>query len=344
MKKWSKISKIITMSALVTTLGLSVVGCGNSEDSTSEQANEDLKLVRIAGPGVDSNGNVTLPGGAQLAKIQGYLDEELEAAGYKAEYTGFQNGGVGVNEALASGEADIAVYGDFPAVTYVANGNDATIFAISSSRNQLGIFAKDDIKSVKDLKGKKVATLIGTNAYYYLEKELQENGIGINDVEIVNASTDTISLYSSDEVDAICNAPQSFWPLEAQKAGHVIAVNGDSDELSTSQVVLGRTEFVEKNPEVKNAIIKALEKTKTWANENEDEVYELLAELSGGNYTKENYEDYYSFEEGFEDMTPYVQDKDIEHLQSVADFMFENQYAKSKVDISESIDNSIKGQ
>lgn len=351
MRKWKTTKKIIAISALVAALGVFAVGCGSNgqkndansaSNTSSESKKEDLKVVHIVGPGVDSNGNVSLPGSAQLAQKQGFFEEELKAAGYKAEYSGFQNGGVGVNEALASGEADVAVYGDFPAVTYISNGNDAKIFAISTSKNQLGIYAKNDIKSVKDLKGKKVGTMIGTNAYYYLEKELEENGLSVKDVEIVNASTDAVSLFTSGEVDAICNGPQLYWLLDAQKAGHVISVSGNSDTLSTSHVVIGRTQFLKENPKVADAIIKALEKTKEWAEANEEKVYETLSNISGGNYTVDNYKDYYSFEDGFEDMSPYIQDKDINHLQEVADFMLKNKYIKTEVDVSKSIDNSIQ--
>lgn len=353
MRKWNIAKRIFTMGILVATIGLSTVGCGSNEENkhtetgkntSVEETTEDLKVVRISGPGVDSNGTVTLPGAAQLAQRQGFFEEELKAVGYKVEYSGFQNGGVGVNEALASGETDIAVYGDFPAVTYISNGNDAKIFAISTSKNQLGIYANNDIQSVKDLKGKKVGTMIGTNAYYYLEKELEENGLSLEDVEIVNAATDVISLFSSGEIDAICNGPQLYWLLDAQKAGHVISISGDSDTLSTSHVVLGRTQFLEENPEVIGAIVKALERTKEWAEANEEAVYETLANLSGGNYSVDNYKDYYSFEDGFADMTPYIQDKDIEHLQTIADFMLKNQYIKSEVDVSKSIDDSIQAQ
>ena len=351
MRKWKTTKKIIAISALVAALGIFAVGCGSNgqkndsnsaSNTSSESKKEDLKVVRIAGAGIDSNGNVVLPGSAQLAQNQGFIDEEIKAVGYKAEYSGFQNAGVGVNEALASGQADIAVYGDFPAVTYISNGNDAKIFGISTSRNQMAIYAKNEIKSVKDLKGKKIGTTIGTNAYYYLEKELQENGLKISDVEVVNASTDVISLFTSGEIDAICNTPQLYWLLEAQKAGHVISVNGDDDKLSTSHVVIGRTDFLKENPEVSGAIVKALEKAKEWAEANEDKVYEVLSDLSGGNYTKDNYKDYYSFEDGFKDMTPYIQKTDIEHLQSVADFMFNNKYIKTKIDVSKSIDDSIQ--
>lgn len=351
--KWKSVKRVLTIGALVTVLGAALTGCGSSEKtqgaktttkSTAEDtsSSKEEKVVRISGPGVDSKGTVTLPGSAQLAQKQQFFDEELKKAGYKVEYSGFQNGGVGVNEALASKETDIAIYGDFPAVTYIANGNDAKIFAVSTSKNQMGIFAKKEIKSVADLKGKKVCTMLGTNAYYYLQKELEENGLSIKDVQVVNASTDAATLYTSGEVDALCNGPQVYWALEAKGLGQEIATSGNSDSLSTSHVVLGRTEFLEENPDVEGAIIKALEKAQEWANANEDEVYKTLSDVSGGIFTEENYKKYYSFEEKFDDMTPYIQEKDITHLQDVADFMEKNKYIKSAVDVSKSIDDSIQ--
>lgn len=356
MKKFrlKQLRKNIAAAVLVSLLVISAAGCGSaSSDSettnstgteTEAAATKENKVVRISGPGIDSAGNVTLPGAAQLAQKQGYFEEELEAVGYTVEYSGLQDGGVGVNEALAAGETDIAVYGDSPAVTYIANGNDAKIFAVSTSKNQMGVFATDDINSVEDLKGKKVCTMLGTNAYYYLQKLLEEKGLSIEDVEIVNSASDASSLYTSGEVDALCNGPQVYWPLESQGLGHVVTVNGDSDSLSTAHVVLGRTEFLDENPEVAGAIVKALQRAKEWAEENEESVYKTLSDISNGYYSVNNYREYYSFEDGFDDMTPYIQNKDVKHLQDVVDFMYENKYISEKIDVSASIDASIQAE
>ena len=102
--------------------------------------------------------------------------------GYKAEYYGFANGGVGINEALTSGNLDVAFYGDFPAINYIASGNDAQIFGVVTSRQQSSILARDGINSVQDLKGKKVATAQGTIQQKYLDEVLEENGLQPSDV------------------------------------------------------------------------------------------------------------------------------------------------------------------
>ncbi len=287
MKK--KVVKRVIALLAVSVLSVGVLaGCGNTAatDATSdntvvtEETKEDTetvsdivadtteyKVVVIAGPGIDAEGNVSLLGNAAVARDQGYIEEELNAIGYTADYVGFQSAGVGANEALAAKEADIAIYGDFPAITYVAGGNEAKIIAGNTTRNQLGIFARDGINSVEDLKGKKVATMFGTTAYLYLSNQLNEAGLTIDDIEVVNATVDAISLYLTGEVDAIANSPQLYWGVTANGGqGNEVAINGDKEDLASYNVVIARTEFLDANPEVEKALVKALKRGYEWAN------------------------------------------------------------------------------
>lgn len=333
---------------LVATLSLGVlVGCGskkeeskatgkNTEANNSGKDNSsDLKTVVIAGAGVDAKGEVSLGGNAAIAKEQGFIEKELNKVGYTAKYVGFQNAGVGANEALAAKEADIAIYGDFPAITYIATGNKARIFAGDSTRNQIGIFAREGINSVKDLKGKKVCTMLGTTAYLYLVNQLKEEGLSIDDVEIVNSSSDAASLFISGEVDAIVNAPQLYWSIQLQ-GGKVkqIAINGDNEKLSSYNVVLGRTEFLDENKDVEQALVNALEDAHQWANSNEEKVYELLAKSSGA-FKADQFKEYYSFENKFDDMDPVLTDTYKTHLQTVADFLYESKAVSNKISVED---------
>lgn len=343
MKK-TGLRKIVSMGMAAALVFGVLTGCGSSKSPVTESNNETesgtdtLKKVIIAGAGVDSTGNVTLGGNAAIARDQGFLEEELKAAGYEIEYVGFQTAGVGVNEALAAKEADIAIYGDFPAVVYIAGGNQARIFAGNTTRNQLGIFAKPGIDTVADLKGKKVCTMFGTTAYLYLLKQLEKEGLSINDIEVVNSATDAISLYNAGEVDAIVNSPQLYWSVTLQGVeGKQIAINGDQEELSSYNVVIGRTEYLDENQEVEQAIVKALDRAQKWANENEQAVYDIFAKNSGY-FTAEQYKEYYSFEDDFSDMNPVITEDYYSHLQEVADFLYENQLAANQVDISDYIE------
>ena len=341
-----KIKKILTTGILVAMTAVFMAGCGTSSatesngkattKNSSDAANtEDFKVVRIATPGIDSDGNAAMQEGAAIAQQKGFFEEELNAIGYTAEYIGFATQGVGVNEALAAEEADIALYGDFPAITYLAAGNEATIFGLNSTRVQVGIYAKDDIQSAADLKGKKVGTVLGTNAYKYLIDYLEENNLSVNDIEVVNATSDLASLFVSGDIDAIAQSPQLFYSMP-EGAGHVLATNGDEENLACYYVALGRTAFLNENPGVDEAILKAIKKGQEYASAHKEEVYEILSGLSEY-FTADIYKDFYSFNDSFEYWSPYLLDKNVTKIQDTADFMLQNQYIPAEVKISDHI-------
>ena len=87
-------------------LSLGIVGCGSagSSDSSTEQAassaSGDLKPLRLGCPGFD---DYPLLENGKLAYDKGYLEEELNAAGYTLDLVTFQEAGPAINEAYASG-------------------------------------------------------------------------------------------------------------------------------------------------------------------------------------------------------------------------------------------------
>lgn len=352
-----KLKKLITLGILLTMTAAFMTGCGTgseagepgtqadtgtvqSEEESTEDSEEtdtdNLKVVHIATPGIDAEGNAALQEGAAIAQKKGFFEEELNAVGYTAEYVGFATQGVGINEALTAGEADIALYGDFPVITYLATGNDGQIIGLNSTRVQIGIYASDEIQSPEDLKGKKIGTVLGTSAYKYLVYYLEQNGLSVDDVEIVNASSELASLFLSGEVDAIAQSTLLFYSIKEQGAGHVLAVNGDDESLAAYYAILGRKEFLDENPEVAQAVLKAIERATEYAEENKEETFEILAGLSGY-YTADVYKDYYSFRDSLEYWDPELKDENIAKLQETADFMYENGYIANQITIEDYI-------
>ena len=108
---------------------------------------------------------------------------KLAKVGYKPDYQGFAQAGPAINEAFAAKSLDFAVYGDMLAITAKSNGVDVKIIASVSSQQDYAIVIgnQSDIKSVSDLKGKKIAVGFGTVTYKYLEDLLGLNGLGIGD-------------------------------------------------------------------------------------------------------------------------------------------------------------------
>ncbi len=120
--------KKLLLPAMALALSLTLAGCGNSGNTGSSKergTDTGLKTIKIATPG---QGGVLVEN-AMLSKGLGYIDEELEAAGYKAEYMGFAQAGPAINEAFAAGEIDYAVYNELPAIMAKSNGIDIKIIA-----------------------------------------------------------------------------------------------------------------------------------------------------------------------------------------------------------------------
>ena len=123
--------KSVVAIGIITALVFGIAGCGSGNekkdvpDSTASSETQTLKTVRIGAVGQ----NNVLSDAIGIADNQGFLKEELEKAGYEPEVTGFAQAGPAINEAFASEEIDMAIYGDLPATVAKSNGTDTTIFA-----------------------------------------------------------------------------------------------------------------------------------------------------------------------------------------------------------------------
>lgn len=342
---------LLTALLLTAAMAFGLVGCGKNTDSketdttnttkatdTASETKEtpkELKKLKILVPGVSGSGEGALSEVLSIAYKEKFLEKELNAVGYTAEIIGFSTAGVGVNEALAAGEGDIAVYGDFPAVTYLSNNDDVSIFAVSSSRVQIGVIAKDDIKTVQDLKGKKIATGIGTTCYKYLEDLLKKNGLSYDDVEIVNANFDSVSLYASGQVDAIAYVSSLLYSAKQYGQGNIITSNGKDEELASTFIAVGKNKFLKENPDVVTAVKKAFTAAKEFAAADPSAAYEDFAKDADGTYTADIYKEIYDFDETFSYFEPEVTDEVITSLQGVADYMLANGYIKKEINIKD---------
>ena len=127
-----------------------------------------------------------------VAKHKGWLEEELAKVGAKPaiKWTSFA-AGPPMNESFAAGQQDIGILGDTPAIIGKAAGIDTKIIGITASGpRSLAVIVptKSNIRSPKELKGKKVAVVKGSYAHHLLVLILQKGGLTTNDIEFINLS------------------------------------------------------------------------------------------------------------------------------------------------------------
>lgn len=97
------------------------------------------------------------------------------------------NTGLELFQALIGGSLDVlatgAVLSNFPAR---GQGKVFLINDIEVATAQLWVRPDQGIKSFADLKGKRIATSVGTTAHVFLDRALRANGVDPKDLELVN--------------------------------------------------------------------------------------------------------------------------------------------------------------
>lgn len=310
-------------------------GSGSETDSASKDTEGDLKTVKIAA----SSATAQLTECAQVAEKLGYIDEELKAVGYKAEYVGFAGAGPAINEAFAAGEIDFAFYADFPAITAKSNGVDLKVIGVANSEMNYGLLVseKSGIETVADIEGKKIIVTSGTILYKYFVELCEENNVDISKVEIVNALTDAQTVLASGDADGLISSLGGTKMYEVMGLGKVIADSTSNLEQASGFVLAGRTEFVEKNADVNKALLRALNRAAKYAQENPDEASELMVTEAS---PREVIDAVYSYNTGFQYFSPELSDEYIERAQKVYEFAKDNSLLGGDVNLEELFDRT----
>jgi ABC-type nitrate/sulfonate/bicarbonate transport system substrate-binding protein len=123
---------------------------------------------------------------AQIAHVLQKTDI-LERNGLKGQFTMFSFGPA-VNEALVSGALDVGFIGDMPSVSLAAVNAPITVIGRQSVfRGAIVASTKSDIKTLADLKGKKVHGPVGSSIYLAALAMLEQAGLKPGaDVEVTN--------------------------------------------------------------------------------------------------------------------------------------------------------------
>lgn len=223
-------------------------------------------------------------GEVAIANLEGYFDEYVNPLGYKVTLTGFTGAGPAVNDALASKDIDLAYYAELPGIVSKSNGVDTTLLLVTTRHGSSEIVVSEDsdIKTLKDLKGKKIGYSRGTTIQEYLFKALASVGLTEGDVELVNlTAAESSSALLTGAIDANASVLVVTQALVTKNNAQVIASSNDNEEYAASTVLIGRTKFVQENEAATVAVIKALIKAKEKIVSDPEAFYEISAEKSG---------------------------------------------------------------
>ncbi|WP_310604097.1 ABC transporter substrate-binding protein [Anaerosporobacter sp.] len=308
-------------------------GCGKQGEKQSKAQEKKVVIGNLAA------GNVMVGDSLAIAKYQKYLEEELNTIGYAVEYVGLANGPA-VNEALAANEIDFASYGDLPALVLKSNDIDAKVIATSANISNMGIVVQpdSDIKTVKDLEGKKVICTKGTVLQKYLYQIAADNDLDLDKVEIINAGADGNALFTCKEADAFVTTDFEIQLLKENKVAEILVDSRDDASYATQLLFVGRTKYMDENPEVPVAILKALTRAYEFAKSNPSEVYPALKCSAASD---EVIKAIYDFDdEKFEYLNPEITAESLSKLEDLNVFLKNNGFIANDVDLEQYVDSS----
>ncbi|MFT3716178.1 MAG: ABC transporter substrate-binding protein [Gordonia sp. (in: high G+C Gram-positive bacteria)] len=190
-----------------------------------------------AGGSTKLDQNTTLIVGDQVKGTQSLLEAagELKDVPYKIEWASFE-AGPPLLEAEAAGKVDIGGTGAPPAVFAQAANSPIKIVGVETypKVNDYLLVAPDSpIKTVADLKGKKVAFTKGSSSNGLVLALLKQAGLKPSDIQETYLNpTEGLSAFQSGQVDALA-VWSPYAVLAKQKGARVV---GDGTGLVTQQV------------------------------------------------------------------------------------------------------------
>ena len=257
--------KQMLLLGIILTIAFSAIsGCSNKKETTEgEKSGHVADTVKIGY--VDVTGKAQISDTLGIADDKGFLKEELDKIGVKAELIPFTGAGPAINEALAGKNLDIGFLGDVPAIIGKASGIDTQLIVASGFTNSAALLVptESNATSIKDLKGKKIATQKGSFMHRILVKMLEDNGLTVDDIEFVNMTAqDAASALIAKAVDGIVVGGVTQAKLVLDNNAKSILDCSKNPEWIGGSAGVARTEYVKENPEIISALIKALDRAK----------------------------------------------------------------------------------
>ncbi|MFP3518902.1 ABC transporter substrate-binding protein, partial [Pseudomonas sp. SIMBA_077] len=125
--------------------------------------------------------------------------------GIKIQWNYFKGAGPVINEAFANGQVDLAYLGDLAAIIGKSNGLDTRLLSASARgvKHYLGVVPGSGIKTLEDLKGKRVAVFRGTATQLSFDAALASRGLSEKDLKVVNLDFNAaVAALAAKQIDA----------------------------------------------------------------------------------------------------------------------------------------------
>ena len=217
-----------------------------------------------------------------LLKARGSLEKRLAALHVEVKWTEFP-AGPQLLEGLNVGSIDFGTVGEAPPIFAQAAGADLVYVGnepAASAAEAIIVPSNSPIKTVAELKGKKVALNKGSNVHFLLVKLLEKAGVRYTDIDTIFLTpADARAAFERGSVDAWA-IWEPFLAAAQRQTGARILADGNG-VVSNHQFFLASRPYASKRADVVAIVLDEVGAVDAWAKTNPKEAAAALSPQIG---------------------------------------------------------------
>jgi NitT/TauT family transport system substrate-binding protein len=237
----------------------------------------------VAAPNANADDKVLRVGTLKLIHgITPYFYEKFAPPGYKVEVVPFESPTDGKN-AVLTGTVDTCIHGIASFLLGAAAGEPVVIVAAATNRG-MGIIAdaKSDIKTIKDLKGKRVAIAPGSTQEVVILERLKTEGMTVRDIQPIRLSfSDMPAALARGDIDAYVGAEPGPGISLANGTGRLVEYPYSTSIGSLNMILSTSEKMIKENPERLKLIVEMHKKATDYAMAHPEEMVEVAIQKLG---------------------------------------------------------------
>ena len=214
--------------------------------------------------------------------ISAYFYEKFVPAGYKVEVIPFESPTDGKN-AVLTGTVDTCIHGIAAFLLGAAAGEPVLIVA-NANNGGMAVMAgvNTDIKTIKDLKGKKVAIWPGSTQEAVILERLRMEGMSIKDIQPIRLGfSDHAAALARGDVDAYVGAEPAPGISLANGTGRLVEYPYSTPIGPLNMILSASEKAVKENPERIKLVVEMHRKAVDYAMANPPQIVEMAMQKLG---------------------------------------------------------------
>jgi NitT/TauT family transport system substrate-binding protein len=214
--------------------------------------------------------------------ISAYFYDKFAPPGYKVEVIPFESPTDGKN-AVLTGTVETCIHGIAAFILGAAAGEPVVIVANANNRGMVIMAGVNTgIKTVKDLKGKKVAIFPGSTQEAVILERLRMEGMSIKDIQPIRLSfSDMAAALARGDIDAYVGAEPAGGISLANKTGVLVEYPYSTPIGSLNMILSASQKAVKENPERIKLVVDMHKKAVDYAMSHRSEIVDMAIQKLG---------------------------------------------------------------